>query len=312
MSVIERVYTCPTFLTTAGYNLVGLAPQVVWGMIRAVSADIDVYTKQWFNGELGIWYFDGRGSFLTYFPNMIKIINVTSVEVVSGRTNRLWEPYPTPVSEDPELVTLVPSSPLAADSYVVRDRTIERVRTYFPSGVKNIKVTGALGWVDQPKALSTISETVVDGNSVMVQVTNIAGFQVRDVIDIVGANDSARAVVTAVNRGARQLAFDQLGVVDATIPVGAVVRSFGCVPRPIERLANFFFGRVRRESVEAAAGEAPIDPGRIKRERTDDYEYELFSTSEGGTSSTLLTGHISYDQILMEFRAPGGVRFVGG
>tara|TARA_Y100000593_G_C4192246_1_gene277508 strand:- start:312 stop:503 length:192 start_codon:yes stop_codon:yes gene_type:complete len=62
-----------------------------------------------------------------------------------------------------------------------------------------------------------------------------------------------------------------------------------------------------REAEANAAGQAQIDPARIKRERTDDYEYEFFSST---TKVSMVSGSERYDRILAAFSAPGGVRVI--
>jgi hypothetical protein len=92
------------------------------------------------------------------------------------------------------------------------------------------------------------------------------------------------------------------------IPAGARVTVYGKVPRGIEMVANYLVGNALQEIASRQNANAnPIDPARIKREETDDYEYELFSASE---ARSLITGSAKFDTILQAFTRPGGVRVI--
>ena len=51
----SRIYTTPTSIAQARFNLDGYTAAEVWDMIRDVSAEIDSITRHLFNGEYGTY-----------------------------------------------------------------------------------------------------------------------------------------------------------------------------------------------------------------------------------------------------------------
>lgn len=297
-SRLERIYTCPTFLTRAGYDLAALDDIVVWDLIRSAAAVIDRYTDQWFNGEYDTWRLDGRGRPVVEHKSGIPFISIESVEVLDTRTNRenerltetTWHRGGTGI--------------LSVDEYVNRGRALERIYSDFPGGPHNIKLVGALGWVENGREVETESTSELAEGGNFIDIEDAAGFQVRDVVDIVGEDDAVRVILTAVSRAQSRLFFDPIvGLTDA-IPATALVRTFGQVPRAVETVANYLFGSLLRDRAAFVAGEEPIAPGAIKREKTDDYEIEYAINTSGDSGATPTTGSARYDQILAQYRAP--------
>ena len=135
------------------------------------------------------------------------------------------------------------------------------------------------------------------GADVTLCARNLANLQA--VADDIGAQASGRIAIT-----------DRMGgrFIPETIPAGATVTTYGKVPRGIEMVANYLVGNALQEIASRQNANAnPIDPARIKREETDDYQYELFSASE---ARSLITGSAKFDTILQAFTRPGGVRII--
>lgn len=313
---MDRIYTTPTFLLESGYNLDDLSPYLRWKLIRDVSVLIDQLTNQWFNPEYGEFYLSGASRSLIRHASDIPINGVTKIELVGDRTNNLGQAYGDILAGqrlDP-MHGLIFTGPvdgiaLSTDEWAMHPRAIERIRGVFPGGVGNIKVTGVLGWIEGYKSVTATSTAVVDADSDTIEVDNVAGFGFRDVVDIIGENDSARVIITNISREDSTLSFDPLGMLIDPIEIGATVRTFGRTPRGIEMLANYLFGAALRERGSISSGEVPIDPTRIKKETTDDYSYELFDPSSGAAMA-MVTGSLVYDQILRGYSAPGTVRMI--
>jgi hypothetical protein len=310
---MDRVYSCPTFLSDAGYDLASKDDFSKWKLVRDISALIDELTGQWFNVEYKDWRLDGRGRGLVAHPQGIPFAFVESVTVDAANTNARnasYGAFSTQRTVDQSRHTgYAHTGSLSNTEWVLHKRALERIRLPFPGGAGNVIVAGGLGWVANAHNTKTTSTTEVTAVSTTVTVADVTGFKYRDVLEIVGTNDSVRVIVTQLNRETNTLTFDAVGVrgLPANIAVGAAVRAFGQTPRPIESLANYLLNSQLREGEANAAGQAPIDPARIKRERTDDYEYEFFSST---TKVSMVSGSERYDRILAAFSAPGGVRVI--
>lgn len=310
VSGLERVYTCPTFLTNEGFNLDAMTDQAKWRIVRNASAMIDALTRQWFNGEPGPWYIDGKGRRIIAHKANIPIHGVSNIEVVADRTTYANSKFPSHTLQPTfaEEVTGLPTgTTLAATEWVAHNRAIQRVTGDFPGGGRNIKIQAVFGWVDDYRALATTSTSQVTSASNSVGVTDVSGFEARDVLDLVGADDRARVIITSVNRDTNTLYFDPLGSLISSIEIGATVRTYGKVPRPVEQVTNFIWGQLRREQLDNANDVEPMDPARIKREKTDDYEYELFPV---GHSAAFMTGNARYDRMLSAYSMPAVVRVI--
>lgn len=307
---LEHIYTCPTFLEDAGYDLTNLTTRQRWSLIRAVARLIDEMTTQWFNADFGDWWLEGRGRPLAMHSTDIPIVHIEEVAVDGGRVNQSMtrarggdNPY-WAASGIPEGLQVV-----SATEYVNRGRQLERILSDWPSGPMCLRLTGALGWVENPKLLATTSTTELTADATYIEVADVAGFQVRDVVDIIGEHDAVRVILTSVSRIQRRIYFDIRGEPTDPISEGAVVRTFGQVPGGIEEVAAFLFGNVLRERRANTAGQVPAEPGRVKREATDDYEIEFFG-SKAAESGSMTTGSPKYDAILCGFSPPARIRIV--
>ena len=313
-----RIYTAPLFLQDEGFDLANLTNNQLWSMIRDVSAVVDNLTGQWFNAEYGTWFFNGRGRELINHPHLVPILRVESVEVLADNTNYRNASFPEhtvdyPFNQSAHVghFSYGGTGALAATEYQIQNRMIERIRNPFPGGVKNVQVVGALGWIEDHRYVATTTTAQLTEASTSITVTDVAGFKYRDVVEVVNGNDIIRFIITEINPATNTLTFTTgLGreMTNVTVDAGAVVRTFGQVPRAIESLTNYLLGEaIAAVRARAAGANIVIDPARIKREETDDYEYELFAP---GQAAALVTGSAKYDNILMAFSRPGGVRII--
>jgi len=305
-SQLEHIYTCPTYLEEAGFDLAGLSTLAVWNLIEQVARQIDDLTGQWFNADLADWDWDGRGSALATSSNDIPIVWVESVTALLDRVERsswwTYEQCPIPAESG--------SYEYPALEYTPRGRVLQRIRREWPKGPRCLRVRAGLGWVEHPGLYETTSTSAVGPNSASVVVSDISGFRRGAVVDIIGEADSIRVICTAVNRLQRRVHFDVRGKPADEIAEGAVVRTGGHVPGGIRDVANFLFGAVRREHLANAQGAVPRDLGAIKREQTDGYEIEFFNTNPSSDSGGMSTGSPKYDAILRMYCAPARIRVV--
>ena len=296
---MARVYTTPTWLTAAGYDLTLFSTGAQWELVHAAALLVDGLTEQFFNGEPGengedYWYLDGAGRELACHRTMVPINFLTAIEVVGSRTNYRWDP-----------IGSYGSSGALDLTYVVnRGRVLERVNSVWPTGPRNLQATAVLGWIEAlPDVLSALSTTTVDSTSTTVTLVDSAGFKVRQVLDLIGANETARVIIIAIDRGTHVVTFDALGdQIAEDIEIGATVRTYGTMPHPIVRLANFLVGKML-ESEDQVSDGTSFDPSRLKREATDDYEYEMFA-DEISAARSALTGHTFFDTIVRNFSRP--------
>ena len=310
---LEHIYTTPTFLTELGYDLAALTDDQKWALIRTVSARIDALTGQWFNADYGIWRVDGKGSPLVQHPSAIPILAVEKVEVDALSTNNRNAPPPTfPIDAiyagEGSLGGdwTVPSlGVLTTTTYAQHKRALEMIRGHFPGGALNVIITGALGWAEDYLRTEHVIMSEITSASTSFDVASVAGIEARDVLDILGPSSALRVICTTVDPVLKKIHFDAVGARALPSPLEAetsIVRRLGRVPRPIESVAAYLFGAAKLEFDANAAGEAAVDPARIRKESTDGYSYELFPANAG---QALLTGSAVHDQTLRAYSAPG-------
>jgi hypothetical protein len=322
---VLRLYTCPQFLTDVGFDIaaLNLGAAGIYNLIHEVSSIIDSLTDQWFNAEHGTYEFNGGDRALVQHSHQIPFVSVDSIAILGDRTNYRGRSYSAAVNAPMPAYDQSRDGPirsgmlfggvgtLSSTEYVVHNRALERVRSPFPGGAKNVQVVGALGWIEDAHYYTTTTTADITNASTSVTVTDASEFEYRDVVDIVAAAGSLRAVVTSVTKATNTVTFGTAfgaRFIPDTLAAGATIRTFGKVPRGIELVANYLVGGAIREfQARQADNDNPLDPARIKRERTDDYEYELFSASD---AKSIITGNAKFDSILSGFARPGGVRVV--
>ena len=182
---------------------------------------------------------------------------------------------------------------------------VEGIRYDFPAGANNVEVTGAIGKLEPARYVEAISAGELGALSDSLAVDDASGFYPRAVVDVVHADGAARVILTSVDRSDHVLYFDALGGEFPAVPAGAVVRTFGAVPLRVELVANYLVGELLREEAANAAGEEHVPAGRIKRQRTDDYEIEFAAAGAGGTLP------LRYTQMLSTYVKEADIRFPG-
>ena len=309
MALLSRQYTCVAYLTTAGVDLVGVSADDRRDLITDASAYVEALTDQIFNPMAETRTWDGRGSAIVYDPQLLRILDVTSVTLDYDRTNYRNEPIPNTVFESIEgqqeeiaYLGVLGSRALSATEYRVYDRWIETIINRFPGGTENVEVAGVFGWLDPARA--EVTTAIDDGAGLVTDATTVtvdstAGFEEGDLV-LIGAN--LYVIVTEVT-DATTLTFDSVGtIVAGAFPDDTAVRTWGKVPRPITNLTNFIAHQFREEDVARADAQRFVDVARLRKEQTDRYMYELFSPDL--TAGGSLTGSIRHDMVVKRYSRP--------
>ena len=299
-SILARVYTCPAFLAEAQFDFGTRTAAQVWELIRDVSAQIETLTNgNIFNAEYGEYACSGRARRIIYHPHQMPFCKVDLVELDGDRTDHSrdglfrWTHHAWGIAT------------IEATRYVLRAGMVESIYKDFPQGPLNVTVTGAIGSPQPMHYATTVSTTAVGAGSNSVDVADVAGFSARDVIEVIGEFGAVRTIATSIDTNLGRIFFDAAGGSFDEIEIGATVRTFGQVPRPITLVANYLFGVAMRELDANANGDEFVPVGRIRRERTDNYEIEF----QLGNASESLTGSPRYDMMLFPYMKPIDVRF---
>lgn len=298
-ATIARIYTYPTSLAQAKYDLSALESDEVWHLIRDVSTEIEALTRgNIFNGEYGSYACSARSRRVVYHPlqhwfnclDEVRIVQENSDRRRDGLYRLLFSTYLSPI---------VPST-----EYTLRAGMVESISRSFPEGTCNVVVKGAIGMLDPAHRAATTSTEGVTAESNSVVVASLTGFAARDVVEVVSDVGAIRFIATGLDVATSSILFDAMGGSFTEIPAGSVVRTFGQVPRGVELVANYLFGVRLRELQSNAAGQEFIPAGRVRRERTDDYEIEFQPLAAADS----LTGSPRYDQLLARYLKPIDVR----
>jgi hypothetical protein len=295
----SRIYTTPTSLAQARFVLDGYTAAEVWDMIRDVSAEIDSITQHLFNGEYGTYECDGRGRRIAYHPRGWWFCHIESITHIFNRTNEEAN------SRYRDRITFEGDKVLNPNDYVLKAGLVESVFRDFAGGPRNVQVVGVVGRVEPFRMFSSVTTTEIDETSDYVDVADASGFQPRDVLDIFTDEASVRVIINRIDRTLSRLYFDPLGA-EVVVPVDATVRTFGATPRAIELVSNYLVGVTLRERAANVNGQEPVLQGRIRREKTDDYEIEFQISDPNAT----LTGSKKFDSLLAPYILSSDVRII--
>lgn len=248
----------------------------------------------------------GRDSALLHHTKFVPII----------RLDALYATDPGVVGNDPELI---PSSVYAVSKRSVELKTPWQVQTMltgreraivsqfysknrFDEGAGNYRMDGWFGDIPtkpdgtpEKEVTTAISTTALVAGAISIVVTSSSGFLVGDAVLI---DKRFAAIITAIP-DSTHLTID---AAEDSADIGDEVKSFGKVHQGIRKVAMIlvFKNRYALGSPQAALA---TRRGRIIRERTDNYEYQLQAggLTAGGYNST---GDEEADRILNQFVAP--------
>jgi hypothetical protein len=298
-TVLARVCTYPSSVRRAKFDVEAMSDEELWQLIRETSAEVEAIAGGvLFNAEYGAYECTGRAQRVAYHPLQHPFCYVEKVELDGDRTDHGRDGLYRCTYEPTGLELLLP------ELWVLRSGLVESVRRSFPAGPNNVLVTGAIGVVEPYRRAATVSTTELAAASNSLDVEDATGFTARAVVDIISDASAARVILTRVDATLNRLFFDPLGGDFSAIEVGAVVRTFGHVPMAVEMVTNYLLGQRLRELAANEAGDEYVDPGRIKAERTDNYQIEFHAGADGGT----LTGSPRYDRLLAPYMRAADVR----
>jgi hypothetical protein len=273
---------------------------------------------------LGSWFvpfrnkkgLDGGGSSIVFYPNRIPFLEVLSLsEVASARADGRG-------SDDNEFLVETGGEILySASDYVVRGRYIETKYDKFFDGRSNVIIDAYTGWLeefDTENRNYSINKTIHNNTIIIPHLSreatldSVLGFNKRNII-MFERNDSSRellatAIITDIDFTTKKIKFDRLYTKnEVSIPVDAIVITFGCVPKLIERatllLFKKLFNKINTEDYEDSAFNS-----KLKSEKTDRYQYTLFGSGEGGGIG--ITGDPLIDSQLDKFSHPINIDLV--
>lgn len=292
---------------------------VLWGLLELASAMVEHYTQQFFGPRYIDTYVDGLGKRAIQEAAQNKVIEVERLEY--RRTDgsfRLIDPKFYSITDSERRIRLrtidkLPSPPdrafLAGSQ--VDGLTIDRVippgspARRFPYDDSNVHMVGFFGWLELSEKFETVltADLAAGGTSVTVQDSGDVETNDLLLIDrrfwvIVGA-----VATTSVPEDPGP-AVDGVFTIDPSPKAaasGAEVIRFGQVPLLIRQAVL----RTAVANQYTPGSDQEVELGlrqRIKREETDNYEIEFFSSNRSASTETG-TGDPRADAILSRFRA---------
>jgi hypothetical protein len=227
-------------------------------LIYQYSATISRLVKLWFVPvNLKERYNGGGNVIVTGLPPIIKLFGVNIVNWDQSRT-------------------LIDPLQYDAIGKIIRfeKRTLE--------GIKNIEVEGIFGEIDNTKNIPVKITTDIIEGSTSFGVEDASELEARDIFVF----DNKILIANSINYVNNTVSIDTQGSIKPIL-TGFETTCFGCVPYDIERAVNLMVKN--NKILEKQIG------GKIKSEKTDDYEYELFQSGE------MSTGVPEVDRILQTY-----------
>lgn len=294
-------------------------------LIREMSKVVDILTGQWFYPIRETRSLSGEDSPILYDPSLIPILKVFSVNIdyskstfhnrvptlpIPGRHVRPTFPYDEIVGAGEGVQNL------GEIEWENRDRYLEMIGNVWPEGANNVVVDGVFGWVENLKEVTTTTVSGADGevdrDSTQVKVSSVDGIFPHDVVRISKDGKVAYLLISDIDGSNNLLKFDKITEYIEKVDAEADVDVYGRVPELITR-ATVRLVILNRDKMTTPEYAQSMIQGQIKRERTDNYQYELFTSDEGGGGTgggSKTTGDAMTDRILQEFTAPLQFRIV--
>lgn len=170
---------------------------------------------------------------------------------------------------------------LDASKYTFQGNTI--INNFnFPRGYSNIEIDATFGVVSNKKFVEVENLEPINKDSTSIKLNSVEYLEVRDAL-IIGNN---YFIINDIDYIYNDVFVDKNPNI-FEIPISTKIECYGAAPIEIERAVNLLIKH--NKSLENMVG------GRIKKEKTDSYEYELFA------SQTYTTGIPEVDNILQTF-----------
>lgn len=310
MSIFK--YTTIVELREEGLTEATLTDARAAKLIARVSEEINGLTDQWFAPVAKRLFVDGNGGSLAMMD--IPVLAVDDLEVLSSRSSdpgiaRVGAVEPSYViglpSELPRFDDRFAMSSPFRPSTLIPDFTIDdrkiRSMTPFPNGVNNVRVDGIFGWLENRQVFETTLAAPLEPNASSCELVDASGIRRGHLITfIVGAGPNARTEFTAwvaYVEGNVVTFVDPATDLDVTLAVETTrVGDYGSVPAGIQQAALRLVNRQKTGIGTASFSEEEFF-GRLKSEKTDNYQYTLAAAVE-------VTGDDLVNTLLNKFVKP--------
>ena len=287
-----------------------------------MSKVIDILTGMFFFPLREVRELSGEDSPIVYDPSLLPIQKVFTIDIDYSKSTSHNRVPTLPIPGR----GVRPEFPLGGvgsgiqnlgnlEWEVVKNK-IELIGGVWPEGVNNIVTDAIWGWVENPKEIITATVAgatgEVDRNSKQVVIDDIAGIFPYDVARISKDGVEVYLLIRDIDASGKILKFDKIFEYIEKVEAEATVEIYGRVPELITRACVRLVVLNRDKMTTPEYAQSQIQ-GQIKRERTDNYQYELFTADEGGGGTgggSKTTGDAMTDRILQEFTADLQFRIV--
>lgn len=285
---LVREYATIQQLRDEGLTVTEVSDDKARSLIRLMSSMLDRLTGQFFVPEEMTLLRDGDRSGMVTHPELVPILEVMELYHVSREM----------LDADIDL--------LEHEDWILARRWVELVDGLkWPRGVKNIKMHGVFGCLDpQRNRLDFVTTSEIKEDSVDVGLNTVVKLRARDVVLFVdSANNAVRVIVKSVDVANSKILIDKPGPMEP-VAIGAAGRTWGPVPYAIEQACKMLVMQNRSPLINGGGPASSL----LRRERTDNYEYELFDNAAAAMSD--VTGNKVIDAAIDEYGSPAVANWV--
>lgn len=308
-------YTTVAALRAQGFSTTEIPDANALTLIEEASELVNELTDQWFVPIRQVQQLDGNGGralalevpILDFIELKLSQSSDFFSQTVEDRRS-VFEPFPVfgLVHELPRLT----AAPQGLPSELVTTPGTRLIKAQgskrFPLGTGNLLLTGFFG-VHRETIKKFVTTTTADfaNANTTISLTDATGFTPGKILVFV-VDDEVVYSAIVLSRSGNTITVDAALDLDATILAGAEVRTYGKVPTKVERATLLLVGELSSPISSAEFTETQTQ-ARIKKERTDNYSYELSDADQISGGGTLL-GRV--DLLLQDFVKPGFVGLV--
>lgn len=253
-------------------------------LIRIASAKINAFTSQWFAPIVGDQYVDGQNSRMVWLPNYVPVLKLSAISILPDRTARVG-PYYLPdrriyelelsdvqISRGNRIVELVGHVCASTMSFPWTWYHNELEEFWFPEGRQNVKLTGAFGWLEDPKDVESTVVGDTPAKSKILELDDASAWQEGDFIVF---PDGSSQIVSGVKQSTNELYFQNDPYkLRVDLSNGDKVHTYGRIPTLIRWSAVRLTHRMTPK-IGDTSGQDDIISQAIVAERTDNYSYRL-------------------------------------
>lgn len=292
------------YATIADLRQAGLADEDVYtdemltDRLELAADIIEAVTGQFFGPMRLVFKANGRGREIVATPERDRIIEIESVQLIAySLVDSIWLESPSVLdgsdySIQPRFIRLRPFD-TGSSPYGRAFRDVRQFR--FPNDDQNVLVTGVFGWLDPAEKLEGVLAADLAVGDTELELGEEMAAEVNDLLLIDGR---FWVIVTEVD--GTTVTIDPSP--KAAAEEASVLR-YGKVPRLV-RAAAIRTVLANINAPGSAAESATLEDGRMRREKTDNYEVEFFEGAGTTTAPGTGTGDVVADGYLLRFRAP--------